>query len=32
MVPLVEGPGGELTVFECCFDVVQFFVQAVLCG
>ena len=32
VVPLVEGPGGELTVFECCFDVVQFFVQAVLCG
>ena len=25
--PLVEGPGGELTVFECCFDVVQFLVQ-----
>ena len=32
VVPLVEGPGRELPVFECCFDVVQFFVQAVLCG
>ena len=30
-VQLVEGPGGELTVLECCFNVVQFFVQAVLC-
>ena len=28
VLPLVEGPGGELTVFECCFDVVQFLVQA----
>ena len=32
VVPLVEGPGRKLAVFECCFDVVQFFVQAVLCG
>ena len=32
VLPLVEGPGGELTVFECCFDVVQFLVQAGLRG
>ena len=23
MMPLVEGPGGELAVFEGCFDVVS---------
>ena len=28
VLPLVEGPGGELAVFEGCFDVVQFLVQA----
>ena len=32
MVPLVEGPGGELAVLEGCFDVIQFLVHAVLCG
>ena len=32
VVLLVEGPGRELALFECCFNVVQFFVQAVLCG
>ena len=32
VMPLVEGPGGELTVFESCFDVVQFLVHAVLSG
>ena len=32
MVPLVEGPGGELTVLEGCLDVVEFLVHAVLCG
>ena len=32
MVPLVEGPGGEMTVFEGCFDLVQFLVHAVLWG
>ena len=28
VLPLVEGPSGELAVFEGCFDVVQFLVQA----
>ena len=23
VVPLVEGPGWELAVFECCFDVIH---------
>ena len=23
VLPLVEGPRGELAVFECCFDMVQ---------
>ena len=31
-MPLVEGAGGELAVFEGCFDVVQFLVHAVLSG
>ena len=30
VMPLIEGPGGEFTVFECCFDVVQFLVHSVL--
>ena len=32
MLPLVEGPGGKLAVFEGCFDVVQFLVHAGLGG
>ena len=32
VLPLVEGPGGELAMFECCFDVVQFLVHAGLRG
>ena len=32
VLPLVEGPGGELAMFECCFDVVHFLVHAGLRG
>ena len=32
VLPLVECPGGELAMFECCFDVVQFLVHAGLRG
>ena len=32
VLPLVEVPGGELAVLECCFDVVQFLVHAGLRG
>ena len=31
VVPLVEGPRGELAMFESCFDVVQFLVHGCLC-
>ena len=30
VLPLVEGPRGELAVFECCFDMFKFLIHAVL--